>query len=93
MRTWENAASEREGGHGAEVCMAKAKTDPVATMTRLELLERIIELKNAVDWRDARLAEKDRDISWLREQLDAARATLTAHGICADSSRRSKAPS
>jgi hypothetical protein len=65
--------------------MGKAKADVIATMTRVELLARIIELKNAIDWREAKLAEQERTIVRLRELLDEARARLCEHGTSADS--------
>jgi hypothetical protein len=48
--------------------------------------------KNAVDWRDAKLAEQERTIGRLRELLDEARAKLSEQETCGDSSGRPTPP-
>jgi hypothetical protein len=68
------------------------KPDPVATMTRVDLLARIIELKDALDWRDRKLAEQEATIERLQELLDETRTKLSEHETSGDSPRRATPP-
>lgn len=75
----------RARGGGPEVDMAKADVEVLRTATRVDLLARIIELKDAVEWRDRKLAEQEATIARLRELLGETRAKLSEHGLSVDS--------
>jgi phage shock protein A len=65
-----------------EVRMGKKKQDPIAGMTTVDYLARIIELKNSVDWHKQRMAEQQETIAHLRTRLEQAQRKLSEYGIC-----------
>ena len=69
--------------------MSKELREKLARMTTADYIARIMELQQAVEWRDAKLAEQERVIGRLRELLAEERAKHSSDGTSTDSPQRS----